>query len=185
MLSILRESLLVGLLPWCFAGLDATLFDYLLGISLCQFLYLCIPSTIFVSISLLFVPLSSLNAIWSYRIWPLFWSSEENGVKSFCSFETLVMLTMISSSFKYFDFILKILHGSVWFACRLKTHWTRQWWEMVLSPLIRYCSMEHPDFVLGFGHKLWPLVVNSLLFWKVFSRDPVKWRFRIFWIRSH
>lgn len=120
-----------------------------------------------------FVPFSSLNAIWSYRIWPLFWSSEENGVKSFCSFQTLVMLTVSSSSFTYFDFILKILHGSVWFACRLKTHWTGQWWEMVLSPLIRYCSMEHPDFVLGFGHKLWPLVV-TLFFSETFSEEILR-----------
>ncbi len=128
--------------------------------SSCNFIWL--PSRcLFASISLLMyplnylcfnffacVPLSSQNAIWCYRIWPLFWSLEKNGDKSFCSFQTLVMLTMVFSPFKYFVFILKILHGSLGFACRLKTHWTGQWWEMVVSPLIRYGSMEHPLILL-------------------------------------
>jgi hypothetical protein len=33
--------------------------------------------------------------------------------------------------------------------------------------------MEHPDFVLGFGHKLWPLVV-TLFFSETFSEEILR-----------
>jgi hypothetical protein len=37
-------------------------------------------------------------------------------------------------------------------------------------PLIRYCSMEDPDFVLAFCHKLWPLIV-TLFSSETFSQE--------------